>query len=222
MTTVPPEVLAELQRRRGVTARALIWFTGRNRATGLPESLGLWTGDDAQVFQVGLEARTYYGPAVIEASAVRAQIGLNVPAMRLVLASLAAEVQTLLQAYDPRGAAVEVHAVLFDLATGAQIAAPMLRFRGRLDELVFTDGAVAEDGVALCSAEMTIVPQVDRLTVPLPAFRSDADQRGIFPGDAFFAHVATAAVAEVVVGERKVRGGQTGGSITDGAFSGFG
>jgi hypothetical protein len=205
MIPVPADVLNELAQRRGVTARALYWFTGRNRSTGLPESLGLWTGADAVTVTVEGDPRTYYGPVVVEGGAVRSVVGGIVPSVRLALAGIAAEVQTALRVYDPRGATVEIHAVLFNPVTGVQIATPFLRFLGRIDEILWTVGAIDDAGRATSTVELTIVPQAERLMVTKPWFRSDADQQAIYPGDKGFEYVATAAQAEVVVGAAKVR-----------------
>jgi hypothetical protein len=221
MTTVPAAVLTELQQRRGVIARTLYWFTGRDRATGAPASLGLWTGDDARVIDIDGQARTYYGPAVLQGDPLRLTLGLSVPSIRLTLADIRDEVVQAVRVYDARGATVQIHAVLFDLDSGAQIATPFQVFRGRLDRLTFSTGAIGDDGVATSAAEMEIVPETDFLTRPLPAYRSDADQRAIYPGDGFFRHAATAATAEVVVGERKVRASDNGSGGT-GARSGGG
>lgn len=210
MTVIPAAVLTALAERRGHAARALFWFVGRDRATGQPAPLGLWTGDDAAQFTINGQPRTYYGPAIVAAGTIRTGIGLNVPALNLSMACRADEVQQALRAYDPRGAQVEIHTVVFALATGVMVGTPFLRWRGRLDELTWTTGAMGDDGAAVSTADLTIVPEADRLTVPLPAFRSDADQQAIYPGDAFFAHAARMATFEVVVGEHKVKPGEGG------------
>jgi hypothetical protein len=212
MISVPAAVLTALQERRGVFARTLYWFTGRDRTTDDPASIGLWTGDDAQVFDIADQARTYYGPAILQGDPLRLSLGLSVPSIRLSLADVRDEVVQAVRVYDARGASVQIHGVLFDLATGAQIATPWQVFRGRLDKLSFSTGAIGDDGVATSAAELEIVPETDRLTRALPAYRSDVDQRALFPGDGFFRHAATAARAEVIVGENKVRPPGAGGT----------
>lgn len=214
MITVPAAALIALQQRRGVMARTLYWFTGRDRATGDPANIGLWTGDDAQVFGIEGDARTYYGPVVMQGDPLRLTLGLSVPSIRLSLADIRDEVVQAVRVYDARGATVQIHGVLFDLDTGAQIAAPWQVFRGRLDRLSFSTGAMGDDGVATSAAELEIVPETDRLTRAMPAYRSHADQLSIFPGDGFFRHTATAAATEVVVGQNKVRGANAGGGTT--------
>lgn len=211
--TIPAEVLNALAERRGTAARTLYWITGRDRATGEPAAMGLWNGDDAQAFMVGAETRTYHGPALVEGGRIVTGIGLTVPQIDLTLASLDPGVQQALRGYDARGAAVEIHSVLFALDTRALIAPPRLEWSGHLDTLGFERGAVDEAGIATESARVTMVPQVDRLTEVLPAYRSHEDQQRVAPGDTFFAYAATAALAEVVVGETKVRGG--GMSLTN-------
>lgn len=204
MTTVPPEVLTALVQRRGVTAHALYWITGRSRITGQPESLGLWTGGDAQIFAVGAEQRIYYGPVALAAGRLRAAMGLMIPSLELSLADVAPEVETLVRNYDLSGAPIEIHIVAFDLESGAQISAPFERFRGRVDTLKFSEGPISEAGVASGSADLVAVPQTERLTARLPAWRTDADQsQRVATGDRFFRHAATAAVTEVLVGEQR-------------------
>lgn len=210
MTVIPPEVLTALQERRGIFAHALYWFAARNLTSGEVETLGVWSGDQSQVFVIGGESRTYHGAVAIEAGTIRSGLGFNVPGVDLVFADLAPEVQALLRGYDVRGAPCEIHVVLFRLDTGAQIAAPIPRFLGRVDTLSFSTGGMDNAGRATSTAPLGLLPAHDQLTVALPAFRSDADQQAAYPGDPFFRHVATAATAEVVVGGHKVRGGQAG------------
>lgn len=210
MVEVPAAVLEALGRRRGVGAFALFWFTARRKSDGVQESLGLWTGDGPIVLPFGAAQRTYHGPAVVRAGRIRASLGLQVPEVTLELANLAVEVEVLLRNYEVRGAEVEIHTLLSDVATGQAIAAPFLRFRGRVDGLGFAQSPVNEQGVATVAASVVLLPGIERLRVPLQAFRSDADQQAVHPGDRFFRHAATAAIAEVVVGERKQRGSQTG------------
>lgn len=215
MTEIPAEVLTALQERRGVFAHALYWFTARNRTTGATESLGVWTGDQSQAFVVGGVSRAYHGPVVLEAGTIRAGLGLNVPGVDLAFADPAPEVEVLLRGYDVRGAPCEIHVVLFNLDTGAQIGPPVKKFSGQVDTLIFSTGPVDEAGQASSSAALGLLPAHERLTVALPAFRSDADQQAVWPGDRFFEHVATAATAEVVVGGHKVRAGGPGPVFRD-------
>jgi hypothetical protein len=211
MTTIPAEVLTALAERRGVVARALYWFAGRDRETGDPVSLGLWNGDDAQVFTVGAETRTYFGPALVEFGRIVTQIGLNVPPIDLTLASLDPAVRQAVRAYDVRGATVEIHRALFSTATRNLIAPPDLRWRGHVDRLNFERSTVDDSGIVSASASLTLVPEIERLTEGLQAYRSHEDQQRAFPGDTGLIHAATAPLAEVVVGQAKVRVPGTGG-----------
>lgn len=220
MDMIPVDVLTALAERRGVVARTLYWFTGRDRATGDPVSLGLWNGDDAQVFTIGAETRTYFGPALIDQGRVVTGVGLNVPSVSLSLANLDPAVIQALRVYDTRAAHVEIHHAQFSTATRALIAAPTLAWRGRLDTLSFERGAVDDSGIALATASLTLVPQIEELTEGLQAFRSHEDQQRAFPGDTGLLHTATAPLKEITVGQAKVRaaGGFVFGGGGDGTF----
>jgi len=189
--------LAELEKRAGVVSRRLLWVTGRNRSTGAAESIGLWDGDDVQVFNIGGN-RTYFGPAIISSEPIRGGAGLDVRYVSVEVGAILPEVEQMLRGYDPRLAAVEMHQALFNAATNVLVTAPRRVFSGALDELRIRTGN--DGGPAV--AELHLASAARALTKTLPLTRSDAAQRARSSGDLFRRWVSQAG-REVFVGEER-------------------
>lgn len=165
-------VFDQLAERRGSASHVLLWLTARNRETGVPESIGFWTGDDHQDFVISGQARTYYGAgAVISVAPVKAGIGLKVRQHRIVLPPLLDEVKQALRVYEPRQAAVEVHVCPMDIDTGDALGTPIRMIKGMLNSAPEEiDGKGGENGV-----ELVVVTNARRLTFGLPLLRSNEE-----------------------------------------------
>lgn len=180
MPDVPATQQSQMAERRGTEAQILIWFRARNRATGLTEAIGFWTGDDHQNFLVSGEVRTYLGAGtVINVPPVRAGIGLRVRQHRIVLPPLLDEVQQLLRAYDPRLAEVEVHSAAFDIDTGQLLAPPLRMIKGTLDKMTEKVGGKGREA----HIELIVTSSARRLTFGLPLKRSNAELQRRDPTD---------------------------------------
>jgi len=181
MREYDPPTLAALQTRAAVVARALFWVTARNRATGLPEALGLWTGAQDRSFTIDGVARPYVGAgSVIEIPAIRMAAGLDVRVHRITLSPLSRAVADLIRLYDLGLAPVEIHRALFSPGDGALIAAPHRMWKGFVDEAPVTDPEPG--GEARC--EITMASTARLLTRSLALKKSDATQQ-LRSGDRF-------------------------------------
>jgi hypothetical protein len=84
--------LTYLQNRSGYIAKALFWFSARNRATNAVETVGIWTGDDDTVFTISGVTRTYFGAGeVIGLDPLGYSVGLNVRSQRIRLPSFSVQ-----------------------------------------------------------------------------------------------------------------------------------
>lgn len=166
------EAQAQFEERRGTDAHALLWFVAKNRDTGAPETLGIWTGDDHLEFLVNGEIRTYYGAGnVIDVPPIVVKPGFTARNLRVKLPPFTDEVKTLLQSYEARLAKVEIHAVAFNIDTGAAMNDPKRVFKGFLNsapqELAPKNGSG--------QTELVLVTGARRLTYGLPLKRSNAE-----------------------------------------------
>lgn len=202
MQSLDPAELAELEARAGVVARTLLWVVARDRATGDPEPLGLWDGDDVQSFTIASEGRVYFGPALMPLPPIEGGVGLDVRMLRIPVPHLAPEVQQMLRGYDPRLARVEIHRALFKADTRALLAPPRRIFKGWVEEAPIFTAAEGAEG----SAELVLASAARALTRVLPLYRADADQRARASGDRFREYASTAGLRDVWWGERQVRG----------------
>lgn len=158
-----------------------IWVTVKDRATGAPYSLGLWTGDDTASFAIGGDTRVYQGAgAVIGLPAITYEAGLNVRNFTLILNGLAPEVAEALRFYDPRLAPVEVRRACFYPDTGALVDVPYKVLTGFVDDVKITTPAQGGRG----SATISVASSARKLTRNLPIFKSDEQQR-LRGGDRF-------------------------------------
>ena len=171
---------SQLEERRGTQAHALLWLQAKNRETGAPATLGFWTGDDHQEFLVDGEIRTYYGAGqVIELPPIVVKPGFGVRNYRVTLPPFTDEVKTLMQAYEPRLAAVQIHALPFDIDTGGLLSEPRRVFKGFLNQA--PQELEPKNGGG--KTELVLVSAARRLTYGLPLKRSNAELQLRNPND---------------------------------------
>lgn len=206
MRTYDALTLAAFQTRAGICARVLIWVEARNRTTGDPETIGLWTGAQDRQFTIGAETRLYTGAGgILQIPPVKMQVGIAVRMQRFTLSSIAPEVADLIQTYDSRFAPIEVHRALFSLDDGALIAPPHRIWKGFIDEapVSYNETDATCEVVAASSARL--------LTRTLPLKRSDATQQ-LRSGDRFRRYIDVSGKVDVWWGEIKDGSGSGGGS----------
>lgn len=169
-----PATFAYLASRLGYHAEVLVWVQARNRATGAPETLGLWTGAEDISFVVNGQTRHYAGAgAMLSLDPIVYSAGLEVRVHRMRLSGVDETVAQLVRGYDARLAAVELHVARFDLDSGALVDEPELRLRGTVDEMPIH--APEQGGEAYI--DMSVASQSRELTRTLTLRKSDENQR---------------------------------------------
>lgn len=205
MRSYDAATLAALSTRAGVVVRILVWVEARNRTTGLPETLGLWTGADDRAFTIGAATRTYAGAGgIMDIPPIKLQTGLAVRMLRLSLSPIATEVGDMIRTYDSRFAPIEIHRALFSPGDGSLIAEPHRVWKGFIDEVEVKE--TATPGEATC--EVAAVSSARLLTRTLPLKASDASQQ-LRSGDRFRRYADVSGKVDVWWGEMK--GGGSGG-----------
>lgn len=193
--------------RGALSIDVLVWIEARNRATGAPERLGLWTGLDAREFVVDGEARTYAGAgAVLAVEDIITQAGVAVQMQRAGLAILTPEVETLLRGYDARLAPVEIHRARFDPVTH-ELVDVTRAFRGHVDEMTESLGPKA--GTSALS--VVLASSARALTRLVPLRKSDATLAS-YGEDRFFRYAEVSGAAPIWWGQKPAkRDGSSGG-----------
>jgi hypothetical protein len=211
MRSLTAPELAYIEADDGRVAHALIWITARNRSTGLPETMGLWTGEDHATFVIDGSPRLYFGAGtVVEIDDLTYAAGLTVQMQTARLSVLTPEVDQLLRGYDARLAPVEIHRALFYAGSGALVADPQRLFRGRIEEQPIA--TPVKGGPT--SVQIRMASSVRELTRTLTLMKSDAALRARAPGDRFRQYNTVSGAVDTAWGEST---GRTGGSSGGGS-----
>jgi hypothetical protein len=199
LRSYPSAIAAHLAARKGLLIHALLWLSVRDRATNARETIGLWTGVDAQVVTVGGVARTYYGVGSllsIEPLVTRAR--LEERSWSVAVSPLNAQVIEAIRAYDARLAPAELHLWFLDPLTHEPLAEPVREFRGTVMEVDAPTPAMGGEATATIS----MVSDAWRLTKGLTLRRSDGALRARTGGvDGFRKYNTTPDSVEVAWGE---------------------
>ena len=167
----------------GIVAHLLLWVTAKDRATGQPATMGLWTGDDVQDFVIDGQTRSYFGAgSFIDGDPVTMETGLKVRMHRVRFAPVTAEAAQLVRGYDTRLAPVELHRALFDPVTMTLIDTPHRLVRGWINSLPIPTPAEGQTA----AGEMIIASSARALTKSLSRTFSDGSLRARAPADGFF------------------------------------
>lgn len=195
--------LAQLQSRRGLVARVLVWIEARNRVSGAAEAMGIWSGEDDALITVEGQPRAYLGAgALLAPEPVSAGSGLQVRSWQLRLSAVSPEVEDLVKGYDTRFCRVTVHRGLLDPNSRLLVAEPHRVFRGFLDKIDFP---AAEPG-GMAAAVLDLVSETRVLTRGLAAKKSHESQLARAPGDAFRQYGDIAGAVPVYWGEERAPG----------------
>lgn len=199
MRSFDAPTLAAFQNRTAMHNRILVWITARNRATGLPEELGLWNGGYDRAFTIGGVERTYVGAGVLmQVPPLVYQVGLTVRMQRLSLSPIDPTVGAMVRTYDSRLAPIEIHRAVFDPVTSALLAEPHRLFKGMVDEMEVT----VEPGNGETRCEVTVASSARYLTRTLTLKRSDASQIRRL-GDRFLRYADVSGEVDVYWGEKR-------------------
>ncbi len=192
-----------LSTREDKVSHALLWVRAKNRATGVEETMGLWSGEDVRVFDIQGESRTYYGPAILSMPPIEGGIGLDVRQHRVVVPHLTQEVITMLRAYEPKLAPVEIHFAEFSTETRELMSLQRV-FKGWINTAPIETAAEGGEG----QAEVLLVSAARALTKTLALYRSDADQKKRSSSDRFREYSSTTGLKEVWWGSAQSKGGK--------------
>ena len=188
---------------RGPVSHApLIWIVARNRDTGAPETMGLWTGSSDRTFTVEGEVRSYKGAGqILDIPPIQSRMGPYVQMQTIGLAAASPEVAQAIRGYDSKAAPVEIHVARFDPETDALLGIDRA-FKGGIDTVSIETPAKGEPGGAV-TAELASAAR--DLTRPLTHKISDESQRQR-SGDRFLRYADIAGMVERWWGTKRVGG----------------
>lgn len=208
MRQLPIAIANYLNGNSGIKVRHLLWITARNRSTGDPESIGLWTGEDTQVFTIGGGPRTYYGCGqFISFGDITLEASLNVRRLSVALAPISPEVEQVFRGYDAKMAKVEAHLAFYNTETNNLVDLPYRFHKGWVDKFAVTTPAVGGEG----EARMDMVSNSRILTEQLALKRSNDSQQRRLSTDAFFRDVNFSGQIQTPWGEKNTTGASGSG-----------
>lgn len=196
---------AAIRDRGRLVPRNFVSIFCKHRVTGAEQLHGVW--DDAEAVTVnvvsgetgGVVSRNFAGDgAIVSIDPIPMRVGLEVRTIQLVLSPLNPEVAEALRGDDPRFARVEIYRGLLDPESRLLVAAPRIRFMGRVNGAPIETAAIG--GVS--SATLSIVSHTRELTRTSPARKSDEQQR-LRSGDRFRRYTGTAGEWPIWWGEDK-------------------
>ncbi len=199
MRTFAPDLLLRLQARLGLRVRLLLWAVPKNRTTGAPEPVGIWTGSDTRAFTIDGSPRVYAGAGgILRLSPIVSAVGTDIRTQRVTLAGIFPEVMEIVRQHDPHRAPVEIHRAVYHPDTLQLLDTPHRLFKGWIDKL--KDTRPEEGGMA--TVELSLVSTARALTQTLTAKISDASQQRR-AGDRALRHADVAGEVDVAWGEER-------------------
>ncbi len=176
---IAPATQTALEQRE-LVPRDFIWFTVRDRATGLPYSEGYWSDLGARQFQVIDPdtllpvTRNYFGGAgLIAIPDIPLVSNLTVQTITVTLSQLSDRVNGLIRFYDPKQGRVEIHRGMFDKNTRLPVGPAEVRFVGFIDGTPVNTPKEGEVG----DVEVTVVGHAQEWTRSNPDTRNDESQK---------------------------------------------
>lgn len=191
--------VAHLASRAGIVSRVLVWIEARDKTTGAPHNLGVWSGEEPMNFQIGGQLRPYKGAGMLlQAEPVASAPGLEVSTYRVGLSAIAADVENLVKGYQTRFAPIEVHRALFDPQTRQLVSEPHRVFRGFVNQVRFPRSVPGGDA----SCAIDAVSETRTLTRSLALRKSEASQK-MRGGDEFRRYGDISGSVPVFWGEKR-------------------
>ncbi len=174
------------------------WFisvTAKNRGTGQPEHMFLWTGDGDFTTSVDGTNRTFIGSgSLLEIPTFTYAQGVDIKEHRITLNILTPEITNIIRAYDSQFAPIKFHIGIFNPNTMAFVGMSEV-FTGFIDKINIDETEEAE----YCGID--IVSGLREGTKPLTLMKSHESQKLRDPTDEGFKY-------STIAGEVKVHWGR--------------
>lgn len=131
-------------RDKGLIPIRTLWIVCKNRATGSPQSFGLWTSDDDVSIDVisgstgSVVTRNYSGGVNLKIGGMPRVSDFTIQEVEVAFSSIAPICRSIVREYDPRLAYVEIHSGWLDTTSRIMVDP------GEIDFIGLVDGAPIE------------------------------------------------------------------------------
>lgn len=138
--------------RKGLIMRDLVWITAKDRSTGSPESVGVWSGRVPTTVPVinpkdgSTDNRVYQPLGQLIVPPIPATMDLEVRTIRIRLSRLSGALLNAIRLYDAKMAPIEIHRGIFDPTTGRLVDPAMCRFFGFINAAPITISPSGQEG----------------------------------------------------------------------------
>lgn len=207
VTSVPAAHLSALAASQLVIAE-YIWFTVRNRSTGLPESEGIWSGAGTVLHDIynidtqAVENRQWTGVgSLVTMTPIAKVANLTIQDVEITIPHLNEALTRIARTHDAKQGRVELYRGLFDPLNNTAIAPAQSRFSGFINHVELKTPAAGEVGNAVLHCKSNAL-EFNRFN---PELRSHTSQRQRNSSDTFYKGVETAHQAEIFWGTKEVR-----------------
>lgn len=185
-------------RGAGIQPAFFVWFTGKDRDSGAPVSMGVWSRARSTSISVPLPdgsnsaLRTYIGGCGLSVSGLRNVADLTDNPVTVTMSQIADAAQYLIRGLDLRLARCEIHAT--SLRGSVLVSAPQLQWVGIVDEGPISTPAAGSDGGISLSVRSEILSMLSAIN---PAKSSDAHQKRRREGDEFSKYSSTVSARNI-------------------------
>lgn len=166
--------------------RKAIWIEARNRSTGLPEGVGVWSGNEDIGLTVieGREGQTvtrpYYGSGnLLTVSDIPLVSDFTVQTVTIDLSQIADVARKVTREYDVHRAYVEIHEILLDPVTGQPVAPDEAIFMGIVDGAPHKTPSIGGSG----KASLKVVSEVMAMLTRTSAEKASYEAQKLREGD---------------------------------------
>lgn len=138
-------------RDKGIKPRDFFSIWARDRETGDPVEICLWSGDEDVTLEVisgttGLPVeRVFYGGVNLERGEIVRSSDFTIQSLEVSFSAIAQVCKSIVFEHDPRLAKAELHEGWIDTASGLITDDPEIEFLGEVDGAPVTTGSVGQD-----------------------------------------------------------------------------
>lgn len=156
--TVSPATLAALQaaRTKGLVIREFVWFKGKNRDTGVTETVGICSEGVAVTIDVirpndgAVESRVYQpGAGLMKIPPIPSSMKFEERRLRLTFSRLSPAIISAVKVYEAKGKPVQIHRAYYDPETMRAVDAAHCRFDGFVRTVRIKKARAGDDGMVI-------------------------------------------------------------------------
>ncbi len=168
----------------GIDSRTFVYIHAKNRDNGLPQPIGIWTGERAITVSVksGItgtnESRTYVGGEAMDPPEITETSDLSIQTLSLTLNHISGLSQLLVREEDVRNCLIEIHMAASRPSSPVLVDQPILVYVGIIDRApINTPAAGGEGSIQLICVTQNIA-MLERLNHSKSSYEEMRDRDG--------------------------------------------